>query len=603
LVKKRCPSVAKAIRPEKWPVAVDVGRGAEQRLHLLQGWRFAVGERAAREHHALAAGASLRITEVDPLFLREARVEHDVHQPTLALCGDLRHAADTRAPLAVRADEVQRARLLGDQHPTVGQEGHGPGDWKSATTWTWNGASAGGDRVSGAGGGGGLGRRAGGLGGEGGQHDDGNDGRAAAYGHFRVSRSCNDPGCRSVSRIRQTREGCTCENRRSTGEGFLGSTAATAAFLAMHDLSALAAQAGAGGALPAPAEDASGRPRLLALELRSGAPLAEMKAFYGKTLDLGVRDERADRFTVEAGETRITFVHDAQDGRWAGRLSITSPSTSRRTRSFRRSSGRRRGRRCCRFPSATGAAGYPRTSWTTATGNAHSIFFLDPAGNILEYIARHDLKNGDRHPFSWGDILYASEIGLNRRRRGGDDRHGEGDGSALAVQGAGADQFTAMGDEYGLLLLMKRGRVLDFTGNEANGARIYPTTVTVRGAKAARHQLAAYPYHVAIESAAAAPESVSGRLFAEDAVRGGGCKAVNPDERLTKDRPKSCYRNEMARKKNPAEMMRRTQVRRLWEKWVETHGKGLRTGNEVLLFNGYMGENYDILRADKPRGK
>jgi hypothetical protein len=42
----------------------------------------------------------------------------------------------------------------------------------------------------------------------------------------------------------------------------------------------------------------------------------------------------------------------------------------------------------------------------------------------------------------------------------------------------------------------------------------------------------------------------------------------------------------MARKKNPSEMMRRAQVRRLWEKWVETHGKGLRTGNEVLLFNG-----------------
>ena len=51
-----------------------------------------------------------------------------------------------------------------------------------------------------------------------------------------------------------------------------------------------------------------------------------------------------------------------------------------------------------------------------------------------------------------------------------------------------------------------------------------------------------------------------------------------------------------------AEMMRRTQVRRLWEKWVGTHGKGLRTANEVLLFDGYMGENYDILRADNRVG-
>jgi len=50
--------------------------------------------------------------------------------------------------------------------------------------------------------------------------------------------------------------------------------------------------------------------------------------------------------------------------------------------------------------------------------------------------------------------------------------------------------------------------------------------------------------------------------------------------------------------------MRRTQVRRLWEKWVETHGKGLRTGNEVLLFNGYMAESrlgsdsYQLLKGD-----
>jgi hypothetical protein len=279
--------------------------------------------------------------------------------------------------------------------------------------------------------------------------------------------------------------------------GFLGSTAATAAFLAMHDLSALAAQAGPGGALPAPAEDASGRPRLLALELRSGAPLAEMKAFYGKTLDLGVRDERADRFTVEAGETRITFVHDAQtvDGRPPFYHFAFNIPENKIVPALEWQKARTP---LLPIPERNRAAGYPPDVVDYSHWNAHSIFFLDPAGNILEYIARHDLKNGDRHPFSWGDILYASEIGLIV-----DDVAATTgmvkEMAALSPYRGGSDQFTAMGDEYGLLLLMKRGRVLDFTGNEANGARIYPTTVTVRGAKAARHQLAAYPYHVAIE--------------------------------------------------------------------------------------------------------
>jgi hypothetical protein len=278
--------------------------------------------------------------------------------------------------------------------------------------------------------------------------------------------------------------------------GFLGSTAATAAFLAMHDLPSLA-QAGAGGSTPVPAEDPGGRPRLLALELRSGAPLAEMKAFYGNTLDLGVRDERADRFTVEAGETRITFVHDAQavDGRAPFYHFAFNIPENKIVQALEWQKARTP---LLPIPERNRAAGYPPDVVDYSHWNAHSIFFLDPAGNVLEYIARHELKNGDRQPFSWGDILYASEIGLIV-----DDVAATAgmvkEVAALAPYNGASDQFTAMGDEYGLLLVMKRGRVLDFTGIEANGARIYPTTVTVRGATAARHQLGVYPYHVTIE--------------------------------------------------------------------------------------------------------
>src|SRR5262245_9886627 len=91
---------------------------------------------------------------------------------------------------------------------------------------------------------------------------------------------------------------------------FLGSAAATAAFFAMHDDASLAGQIG-------PPTGEVARPRILTLELMSGARMDAMKAFYGKTLDLRIMDEKADRFTLEAGETRITFVNsaDAVDGR------------------------------------------------------------------------------------------------------------------------------------------------------------------------------------------------------------------------------------------------------------------------------------------------
>jgi hypothetical protein len=274
---------------------------------------------------------------------------------------------------------------------------------------------------------------------------------------------------------------------------FLGSAAATAAFFAMHDLSLFAARAGT----RADAGAVAGRPRLLSLELRSGADMSAMKAFYGKTLDLGISAERADRFTVEAGETKITFVNspDTVDGRTPFyHFAFNIPEN----KILEALEWQRARTPLLPIPEANRAAGYPPEVVDYRHWNAHSIFFLDPAGNVVEYIARHDLKNGDTHPFGWSDILYASEIGLIV-----DDVAATvgslTDMAAVSQYKGGSDQFAAMGDEYGLLLIMKRGRVVDFTGNEANGVRVYPTTINIRGAKTATHQIAGYPYQLAFE--------------------------------------------------------------------------------------------------------
>jgi catechol-2,3-dioxygenase len=151
------------------------------------------------------------------------------------------------------------------------------------------------------------------------------------------------------------------------------------------------------------------------------------------------------------------------------------------------------------IPERNRAAGFPLEVVDYRHWNAHSIFFLDPAGNVLEYIARHDLKNAADGPFGWTDILYASEIGLVV-----DDvpRAAEqvASAAALAPYRGASDLFTAMGDEYGLLLVMKRGRVIDFTSNPHNAVRVYRTGVTLRGAAAATHRLADYPYRLDIEA-------------------------------------------------------------------------------------------------------
>jgi len=222
-----------------------------------------------------------------------------------------------------------------------------------------------------------------------------------------------------------------------------------------------------------------------------------MKTFYGKTLDLRLFNERPDRFSVEAGETTITFVTSTETA--GGRAPFYHFAFNIPENKIVKALEWQKGRTpMLAIPERNRAEGFPPEVVDYRHWNAHSVFFLDPAGNVLEYIARHDLKNADPHPFGWADILHVSEIGLVV-----DDvtaTAGALEGmAAVAPYKGGDNDFTAMGDEYGLLLVLKRGRVIDFTGNAGNGARVYRTGINFRGAKAAKHQLAPHPYHLTIE--------------------------------------------------------------------------------------------------------
>ena len=272
---------------------------------------------------------------------------------------------------------------------------------------------------------------------------------------------------------------------------FLGSAAGAAAFFAMHDLPLI------GGQAAGTSQEEPKRPRILSLELLTGTPLGVMKTFYGKTLDLRLFNERPDRFSVEAGESTITFVTstDTAGGRAPFYHFAFNIPENKIVKALEWQKARTP---MLAIPDRNRAEGFPPEVVDYRHWNAHSVFFLDPAGNVLEYIARHDLKNADTNPFSWADMLYVSEIGLVV-----DDVTASADalkGMAAVAQYKGGDSdFTAMGDEYGLLLVMKRGRVIDFTGNAGNGARVYPTGINFRGAKAAKHQLGSYPYNLTIE--------------------------------------------------------------------------------------------------------
>ena len=137
-----------------------------------------------------------------------------------------------------------------------------------------------------------------------------------------------------------------------------------------------------------------------------------------------------------------------------------------------------------------------------AKWNAHSIFFFDPAFNIVEYIARHELSNTAPDPdaFSVEDLLYASEIGLvvDRREREAIARK-VGEHFGLPEYPRGATPW-AMGDAHGLLLLL--GNLGDVWGdNSPTPVRwgIFPTDVVLQGSSAPADLWDELPYRISAE--------------------------------------------------------------------------------------------------------
>ncbi|MGE0758731.1 MAG: VOC family protein [Pirellulaceae bacterium] len=220
-----------------------------------------------------------------------------------------------------------------------------------------------------------------------------------------------------------------------------------------------------------------------------------MKQFYHRSLGMGVAEEKPGRLTIEAGRTRLTFLKPPTDEakpfyHFAFNIPENKAVAARDWQAKRTP--------LLPIPKALRDPEYPDDVVHYRHWNAHSVFFFDPAGNVVEYIARHNLKNSATGEFGSKDILYASEIAFVV-----DDvpaattRWKEAVGLG-AYNGTG-DQFAALGDEWGLLLIMKRGRVISFEAKERKAVSVFPTVAAIRGIRSRRYVLPEFPYEVAVE--------------------------------------------------------------------------------------------------------
>jgi hypothetical protein len=131
--------------------------------------------------------------------------------------------------------------------------------------------------------------------------------------------------------------------------------------------------------------------------------------------------------------------------------------------------------------------------FTGGTWNSSSIYFKDSAGNILEFIARHDQKNATVEAFNSKHILQISEIGLPSQDV---ISFAKDLCSTLGVDVYRQDfneTFTPIGDEDGLLILPVENRIwYPNTGVSAKLLSVYAEVKTIKG----DFMITGFPYKV-----------------------------------------------------------------------------------------------------------
>ncbi|MEK5029913.1 VOC family protein [Paenibacillus sp. FSL R7-0302] len=192
--------------------------------------------------------------------------------------------------------------------------------------------------------------------------------------------------------------------------------------------------------------------------------LEEMKYFYENTLGLTVVQEHRASFSVRAGESSLTF-NESDPSRqpkyhFAFNIPENQINEALRWITPKVSVIPNEGQEVVRFE-----------SW-----NADSIYFYDPSGNIVELIARHNLNNSANGAFSPASLLCVSEIGLPVP---------DVEEALLKLSRVGivpwqdySNQFAAAGDEHGLIIAVKQGRVWFMSDQE----EAYPHPLTIKTA-------------------------------------------------------------------------------------------------------------------------
>lgn len=194
--------------------------------------------------------------------------------------------------------------------------------------------------------------------------------------------------------------------------------------------------------------------------------LIVQRDFYSQVLELPV-DLVAEKLQVQAGKTALVFTQAEASFDGVYHFAFNIPENQFRAAKSWISE------RIPLLRNESGQDEYDFTNW-----NAHAFYFKDAAGNILEFIARHDLKNATDGTFDSDQILNVSEIGLPVEDviTFADELCTQMGLSLFRTSQAGRE-FTPVGDDNGLLILPVVGRLWLPTHNPGIPASLLPVRV------------------------------------------------------------------------------------------------------------------------------
>jgi catechol-2,3-dioxygenase len=223
------------------------------------------------------------------------------------------------------------------------------------------------------------------------------------------------------------------------------------------------------------------------LQLLTSVDINVLQDFYQSVLGLPIIENDDANFKVVVGASVISFAKVSMERRPFYHFAFNIPENK-----IEKAFNWQKQKTAIVHPNPNGPHGQIVTfnHW-----NAHSVFFLDPAGNLLEYIARHDLGNARPGNFSANDILNVSEIGLIV-----DDVYETGrsvqESLGLASYRDAQAGFWPIGDENGLLLMIKKDRVWSGHNGQENKVDIFKTKVHLHSEVRQPWKSSAYPYEV-----------------------------------------------------------------------------------------------------------